>query len=135
MNRELERAIGAQDIPLRVLLFASLGPGVAWGLHFNLVYFLTALYCSMGRTGADVPIYISTGVLMLVALLAGWTALRNWRRLGKGARLTDAERGPMGRTTLLLFIGMASSVLFSLIILVEGLAPLFLPPCSPTGVS
>lgn len=133
MNRELERAIGAQDIPLRVLLFASLGPGVAWGLHFNLVYFLTAMYCSMGRTDADVPVYVSTGVLLLVSLLAGWTALRHWRRLGKGARLTEAERGTTGRTTLLLFIGMASSVLFSLIILVEGMAPLFQRTCSLTG--
>jgi hypothetical protein len=133
MGRELERAVGAQDIPLRVLLFASLGPGVAWGLHLNLVYFLTALYCSMGRSGADVAIYIATGVLLGLALFAGWTALRNWRRLGKGARLTDAVSGPSGRTAMLLFIGMASSVLFSLIILVEGLVPMFVRSCSLTG--
>ena len=133
MGRELERALGAQDIPLRVLLFASLGPGVAWALHFNVVYLLTAMFCSMNRTGADVFIYIATGVLLLMSLAAGWTAWRNWRKLGKGTRLTDASSGPSGRTTLLLFIGMASSVLFSLIIIVEGLVPMFLRSCSLTG--
>jgi hypothetical protein len=34
---------------------------------------------------------------------------------------------------MLLFIGMASSVLFSLIILVEGLVPMFVRSCSLTG--
>jgi hypothetical protein len=133
MTSEIDRAVGARDVPLRVLLFASLGPGVAWGVHLNLVYFLTAMFCSTGRSGADVAIYISTGVLLFTALLAGWTALRNWRRLGKGGYLTDAVSGPAGRSAILLFIGMASSVLFALIILVEGLVPMFVPACSPTG--
>lgn len=130
---ETDRVLGEQDIPIRVLLFASLGPGMSWGIHLNLVYFLTALYCSMERTGADIAIYIATGVLLFTALLAGWTARRNWLRLGKGWSLTEAVNGPTARTAILLFIGMASSLLFGLIILVEGLVPMFVRACSLTG--
>ena len=87
MGRELERALGAQDIPLRVLLFASLGPGVAWALHFNVVYLLTAMFCSMNRTGADVFIYIATGVLLKGPRLSGSTP----RSLRTGAWCSRAQ--------------------------------------------
>lgn len=133
MSEEVDRALGAQDVPLRILLFASLGPGVSWGIHLNLVYFLTALYCSTGRSGADIATYIATAVLLAVALIAGWVALRNWRRLGKGWSLMDAVSGTSARTALLLFIGMASSILFGLVILVEGMVPMFVRSCSLTG--
>lgn len=125
--------MGAPDIPLLALLFASVGPGVAWALHFNLVYFLTALFCSMERSDGDAAVYVATAVFLIMALGAGWTALRYWRRLGKGRRLTEAVSGPSARTAILLFIGMASSLLFSLLILVEGLVPMFLRTCSLTG--
>ena len=118
---------------MRVLLFASLGPGVSWALHFNLIYFLTALYCSLGRAGADIFIYGATAFFLATTLLAGWTAFRHWRRLGHETRLMTAVSGATERTTLVLFIGMTGSVLFSLIILVEGLVPLFVRPCSLTG--
>lgn len=133
MRDERDRALGAQDVPLKTVLFASLGPGVAWGIHLNLVYFLTALYCTTGRSGADIATYVATGVLLIVDLLAGWVALRNWRRLGKGWSLTDAVSGPGARTAILLFVGMASAILFGLVILVEGMVPMFVNSCSPTG--
>jgi hypothetical protein len=133
MRDELDRALGERDVPLRTLLFAGLGPGLAWGIHLNLVYFLTALYCTTGQSGADIATYAATAALLGVDLLAGWVALRNWRRLGKGWSLTDAVSGPGARTAILLFVGMAGSVLFGLVILVEGLVPMFVRTCSLTG--
>lgn len=127
---ELERAIGEQDVPLRTLLFAGFGSAVSWGVHFNLVYFLNALFCTTGMRGGDVAVFASTALFAALSLVAGWIAWRKWRALGNTRRMNDAIEGPTGRTSILLFIGMAGGVLFTLLIVVEGLVPLFVRECS-----
>jgi hypothetical protein len=127
---ELERAVGEHEVPILTLLFASVGPGVAWGIHFNLVYFLNALFCTTGRSGGAIATYAATALFAAVSLAAGWVAWRKWRMLGNDMQVDDAIGKPSGRTSILLFIGMASSVLFTLFIITEGLVPLFVRPCS-----
>jgi hypothetical protein len=130
MSNEFERAVGEHDVPIITLLFASLGPAVAWGTHFNLVYFLNTMFCITGRSGGALAIFGATAVFAIIALLAGWVAWRKWRALGNAMRIDDAVGEPMGRTSILLFIGMASSLLFTLFIVAEGLVPLFVRSCS-----
>lgn len=130
MSSEIDRAVGAHEVPLGRLLFASLGAPVSWGLHFLLSYFLNALFCTTGRAGGDLAIYAATAVFAGTSLFAGWLALREWQGLGLSLSISDAVLQPAGRITIFLFIGMAGSVLFTLFILLAGTAPAFLPACS-----
>jgi hypothetical protein len=130
MSNEMDRAVGAHEVPLGRLLFASLGAPVSWGLHLLLSYFLNALFCTTGRAGGDLAIYAVTAVFAGTALLAGWFALREWRGLGLSLTVSDAIQQPPGRVTIFLLIGIAGSVLFTLFILLAGAAPAFLPACS-----
>lgn len=122
----------SREIPLPTLLFAAFGPAVAWASHFLLVYLLNAVFCSSG-TGGDIAIYIATAAFAAFALLAGRTALRRWRALDLDAGLRTLIGETTDRMGILLFIGMAGSVLFSLLILVEGAVPLFVRSCSLAG--
>lgn len=133
MSREIDRAVGAHEVPLGSLLFASFGAPVSWGLHFLLSYFLNALFCTTGRAGGDLAIYVATAVFAGTSLLAGWLALREWRGLGRSLSVSDTLLQPLGRITIFLLIGMAGSVLFTLFILLAGTAPAFLPACSISG--
>jgi hypothetical protein len=130
MGRSERGQMGEHEVPLPTLLFAGFGAAVSWGLHFNLVYFLNTLFCKTGRGGGDVAVYLVTAAFALVSMTAGWVAWRRWRMLGNASRLDEAVSQSEGRTSILLFIGMAGGALFTLFIIVEGLVPLFLSTCS-----
>jgi len=130
---DLARRTGAREVPLPTLLFAAFGPAVAWASHFLLVYLLNSVFCSSSSTGGDLAIYVTTAAFTAIALLAGRTALRRWSELGHDRSLRTLVGEPTGRTGILLFVGMAGSVLFSLLILVEGAVPLFVRSCSLGG--
>ena len=121
---------GTHALPLPTLLFAGFGSAVSWGVHFTLVYVLTTFFCKAERGGADVAVFLTTAVFAALSLAAGWVALRRWRALGLGSGASAAAREPGSPSALLLFIGMAGAVLFTLFIVVEGLVPLFQRPCS-----
>jgi TRAP-type C4-dicarboxylate transport system permease small subunit len=130
MRREERDQVGEHEVPLPTLLFAGFGAAVSWGVHFNLVYVLTTVSCKAGREGGDVAVYLVTAAFALLSGTAGWVAWRKWRMLGNTTRVADAVAKPIGRTSILLFIGMAGGALFTLFIIVEGLVPLFLRTCS-----
>lgn len=125
--------MGAHEVPLAKLLFASFGAPVSWGLHLCVVYVLNTFFCRTASAGGDLAIYVATAAFAGTSMLAGWVARREWRALGRNASLTDALGEPLGRITILLFIGMAGAVLFTLFIVLAGLAPAFLPSCSLSG--
>ena len=111
------------------LAFATFGAAIAWAVHFLLSYFLVALGCTTGWRGTDAAIGIATVVLAAVAAWSGWIAFRNWRpRRGRGGGtgiLDDAG----GRRNFMLVIGILSAGLFGLLIVLEGLSPVFLSTC------
>lgn len=133
MSGEIDPQVGAHEVPLPRLLFATLGAPVSWGVHFNLVYFLNSLFCTTSSAGGDLAVYVATAAFAGTSLLAGWIALREWRAAGLSASLADTGTRPLGRITIFLFIGIAGSVLFTLIIVLSGFAPVFLPQCSLSG--
>lgn len=130
MPDQVERSVGEHEIPLRTLLFAGFGSAVSWGVHFNLVYFLNSLFCTTEGSGGATAIFLATAAFAAISVIAGWTAWRHWRRLGNAPRVADAVGEPTGRTSIILFIGIAGGALFTLFIVTEGLVPLFVRGCS-----
>ena len=122
---------GGLELGWLKLLFVTLGPAVAWGVHFLLSYFLIALGCTTGWQRTDAAIGVATVLLAVVTGLAGWMAFRNWRPRGEGGtRWESVVSDPGGRRNFLLLIGMMSAALFGLLIIMEGLSPVFLSTCA-----
>lgn len=124
--------LGEHEAGVATLLFVLLGPALAWTLHFLVIYFLVALYCTTGRRDVTVEILIATGVFAVVSAAAGWLGVRVWRRESDQG-WAEAVTGEAGWSSFLLIMGVLSSVLFTLLIVLEGLPPLFVPACAAGG--
>jgi hypothetical protein len=112
------------------LWFGFLGGALAWTLHLLASYLLAEGSCAPAlavegtRVSSTVAILMHSATLAgaLVALAATLSARSQWQRW-RG----DADRS--GRA----YIGLAGvfvSGAFLLIILIEGLPPLLVPPCA-----
>ncbi len=122
--------VGEHDIGVPVLLFAFLGSALAWAVHFNLIYFLVALFCTTGWRGGAAAVGIATVVFFAISVAAGVVAYRQWRAHARGTRSWDtALAETSGRVSFLLLIGMISAMLFTLLILFEGVPIFFVPTC------
>lgn len=125
----VDRRVFAGDeqgrLDLLTLLFAFLGAPVLWALHLSLGYFLVTLDCITPWNGAHWALAAATALAAAGALAAGWTARRLWRRLGP-ARPEPDERA---WRRFLLVAGMTASLLFTLVIITQGVAPYFVDLC------
>lgn len=123
----------ARRVGAATLLFSFLGPPVLWAIHFNLVYFLNTLFCSGGWGGGDVVVMLTALPFGAASAASGIIAYRNWRELreGRSLRVGLVETG--GRSSVLLVMGVAASVLFTLLIVLESFAPIYVPPCAEVG--
>jgi hypothetical protein len=112
------------------LWFGFLGGALAWTLHLLASYLLAEGSCAPAlavdgmRGSGIVAILMHSATLAgaLVALAATLSARSQWRRW-RG----DADQSGRG------YIGLAGvfvSGAFLLIILIEGLPPLLIPPCA-----
>jgi hypothetical protein len=122
--------VGEHEVGIGVLLFALLGPPVAWSLHFLALYFLVALYCTEAWEGAGVAILVTTIAFGAVSAAAGWAAYRGWKRDTEQASFEAAMAGDSGWGKFILLMGLLSSILFTFIIVAEALPPVFVPLCS-----
>ena len=118
------------------LAFAFLGAPVLWSLHFGTIYVIDTLSCTEGWMGAGTAIIVVTVPFAALSALSGIIAWRGWRRTepdgGEAGADTEFEEmfvEARGRERLLLAVGMMSAVLFTLLIVFEGLAPLVTPLC------
>lgn len=68
-----------------------------------------------------------TPLMLIVALAAGWTGWRYWKRAG--AEGSYEAGGEIGRTRFMGASGKVLAGMFSLIILAEGVPVLFHDPC------
>ena len=121
--------LGEHEAGVGVILFAFLGPATAWTLHFLVCYFLVALYCTTGRGGATGVILGATAVFAVMSVAAGVVGYRAWDRERGDQGWAEAVTGGAKWSSFLLVMGMLSSVLFTLLIVLEGLPPLFVPAC------
>lgn len=111
------------------LAFAVLGSPILWAIHFNLVYFLNTLFCSGGWGSGDVVVMLTAVPFGAASAASGIVAYRKWRELraGRSLRTGLVEHG--GRSSVLLVMGIAASVLFTLLIVLESFAPIYVPSC------
>jgi hypothetical protein len=112
------------------LIFGLLGAPLAWSLHLAVEYVLVALACSTSwERGLAATLAIATVVLAALSAIAGVFALRHWKRLRASEDAHD-DAGARPQSFLML-AGVLLSVLFTLTIILTGLAPLFVPVCPP----
>jgi hypothetical protein len=124
--------LGERELGLPTILFGFLGAPIAWSLRLLGAYFLVALFCTEGWAGASGAILALTGVLGAVSAAAGVVAFRKWKELRGGEDWVSGLTLPVERVSFLLVMGFMNSLLFTLLILLEGLPVLFVPVCSAT---
>ncbi len=103
------------------------GP-VVWMVQFLTLYVLVPQVCGGGLE--FFLLHVPTLIGLPAALLGTALAWRNWQ---KGGRVSPAEQDPpeITRTRFLAMLGLMTGSLFSLLIVAQWLAVLFLPPCPP----
>jgi hypothetical protein len=106
------------------LWFALLGGPVAWMLGLGADYNLVRLACAKGTM---LPLHLVSLATLLLAASAAAMAWRDWHRAGpewpgEGGSVLDRSR-------FMAAAGLGSGTFFSLVILAQWLAKLFLDPC------
>ena len=116
--------------PLRFKVLALLGAPLAWTLHLFLGYLAVALGCTTGWTGTAVVIAVLTVLLAAAAIAVGWIALRSWRQVQHATSWEHAVDEAGGHEGLLFLVGVFLAALFTLLILMNGVAPFVVPICA-----
>jgi hypothetical protein len=102
--------------------WAGLAAGpTAWAVDTQLNYALVPWACVHDRSIVP-PI---AGVLAVVSLLGALSSWMAWRR-HDGLRVPEQEGRPR---QLLSGIGVASGLLFAIVIVLQGVAAIMIPPC------
>ena len=110
-----------------LLWFGLFGGITAWLLHLAIGFALVYDGCSAGLAGTDLWLWIVTGVLAFVALIATFVAVSTWRTAGRRRRADSAIR--VERTYFMGFTGAWLSAFSLLIILMTAIAIFWLAPC------
>ena len=141
-RREMVRTDVAEPVSRRAILFALFGSPVAWTLHLLGSYLIVSVWCATRWNGMPVAVAVFTLACALTAAASGVVALRGWRRSQATLR-SDREPGePEGwdarmgeRGARIVFLSVASllmAILFTYLIVLQGLPPLVTPPCPVT---
>ena len=121
------------------MIVAVVGSPIAWTLHLMGSYILVTVWCSLGWGGLSLAIGVVTVACAALAIWSGAVAL-GLRREGQAMLERDREPGTasgwearMGergaRISFLAVMSIGSALLFTFLILLQGLPPLFTPPC------
>jgi hypothetical protein len=123
------RVLSARSVPL---WFGVLAPPLAWAAHLVLGDGIFELGCARGFRdhrilGVSLRAWatIQTSFFAAVTILAGVLAYRAWLQL----RSVEPEGVAVGRARAMAIAGVASSILYFLIILFGFFPPLFLQSC------
>jgi hypothetical protein len=106
---------------------AVLVPAMAMLVHVGLGYAVVNWACAKG---SRTLVHVTAALTLLAAMAAGLAARGEWRR--GGGRRTDAEPDAAARARFLGVLGMASSALFSVTIVAQWIANVYLAPCDGT---
>lgn len=121
------------------LLFAALGAAVLWSIHLGVVYLLVTIDCISPWNGGTAAVLVATALFAAGAAASGWLAAALLRELR--ATADPAETGPSEGDRIranpdglewmrfLLLVGVAAGVLFTAVIILEGLSPLLVSTC------
>jgi len=108
----------------RELALGVLGGPILWGIQMVVGYALVPLSCS---SGSKVSLYILATVTAVLTVSTGILAWRQWQ-LATDNRWQEFDK-PRLPQSFLGSLGVITSLLFLLIIVMTGLANLFLSPC------
>lgn len=109
------------------LWFGLFGGVTAWLLHLAIGFALVHDACAIGWAGLDLWLWIITGALGFVALIATFVAYGTWRRANR--QEDTASEIMRGRTYFMGFMGAWLSGLSLLMILTTAVAIFWLNPC------
>lgn len=120
-----------------LLWFGVLGGALAWTVHLLAGWSIEELACAAGSSEvAGLSLRYAIGLTVLIpaaatmaALAVAWLA---WRRTGSqdaGPQRAGAVGHALGRARMLALVGLASNLLFLIIIVLGGVAILVFPPC------
>lgn len=123
----------AARLPVAGLVTAFLGAPIVWLLHLSLVYFLVTIECETRWDHAGLAIAVATVACAAASLGCGALAWRYRRRLVHDAG-RDGPRQQRPAAPFLLVIGLAASALFTAVIVLEGLSPVWGALCAPADV-
>ena len=113
------------ELPIPRLLFVFLGGPILWSLHLAVSYFLITLACAIGWGWVGWAVAAVTIVLAGGSLYAAWTARRMWQQLGP----KPPEPDERDWVRFVLLTGGAGSFLFTVAIVLQGVAPAFVSIC------
>jgi hypothetical protein len=98
-------------------------PPAAFLLNLQVAYAVVAVTCARAAPW----VHVTSALLFVLALVGGAIAYSQWRRSGGGP---PGDGGNvLDRSRFLAAVGGMGSALFSLIILMQWVALLLLPPC------
>lgn len=137
-SRELIDVRTANPSRFRVIA-AVVGSPVAWTLHLMASYVMVAAWCAEEWGGLRLALAVITLVCAALAVASGFVALGLWRE-GQAILRRDAEPGsPEGwaarmgergaRVSFLAVMSLGGALLFTYLIVLQGLPPLFTPAC------
>jgi hypothetical protein len=101
------------------------GPPILWLINFQISYALVPWCCSHGHRWW---IHLSNALFLLLTIACG---VVGWRDHSQTSADLEAKRvgGIAGARRLMIMMGIAGCVLFSLIILLQGIAGFVIDPC------
>jgi hypothetical protein len=110
----------------------SAGP-VLWSVCLGISYPMIAIGCNIGfirpqiigLSGIEIPVALMSIVAVLITLLAAGISWRNWHRL----KDSNGGNAPRDRGRFMAVSGMALSILFAIVMLVEAAPIFFFAPC------
>jgi hypothetical protein len=103
------------------LWLAILGPPAVWLVQFQTIYVLVYKACVDHRS---LIISGTAAAFFVVIALLGVAALREWNRTRQGENVVSRTRRFMSR------LGLASTLLFLIVLVAQWLAALMLDPCA-----
>lgn len=110
--------------------FATIGGAIAWALHLFVVWGVTETTCLAGRTeisgiALSHVVFIGTAAPLLVCVAAAVAAWWIWRRTASG----DSATRDRARVHLMAGVGFAANLLFTAIVVFDGIALVVMPVC------
>jgi hypothetical protein len=100
------------------------GP-LAWLLQLQTAYTLVSWACA--HDVQAISLHIVTVAALLLTAAGGFIAWRSWQRAGK--EWPGGEGGAVSRSRFMSVLGLFTSAMFFLVILVQGSASFILHPC------
>jgi hypothetical protein len=125
-NQELHSHQAPVATPMLWLAFFM--PPVVWAFHLQFVYAAAQQVCNDNLTLTSLHAF--SAACTIVALIALFLAV--WQLLSTGGRFPSDERGDvLARRRFLAAEALLSGLLFSIVIVAQWLALLYLSPCAP----